>query len=131
MSYTWVDGEVITAEKLNEISKEPLILKEEDAIEGKVWYTRDTGEEGYIWRTYYNKDLSKYINLYYLKSTTGEMEILSHYRIIKAYPYDTSLVSKEEKCIIKETKILDFYDDELYVIDDTTAIGYGTKDDDK
>lgn len=130
MSYTWVDGEVITAEKLNEISKEPLFLKEEDAIEGKVCYTTDTGEEGYIWGSYYNKDLSKYMDLYYFKSTTGEIGILPNYRLKKAYPCDTSLVAKDEKCIIKETKILEFYGNyELYIVDDTTAIADGTKQD--
>lgn len=136
MSHTWVDGEVITAEKLNGMCKEPLVIKSDEIEEGEIYYTYDNGEMDNYSGKYIVKDISKYLNIYCIEEevfTSSRVTFLTVYEKFIVYPYNISEVKKDHKCIIKETTIisLDFNGNNLYIISDPTAIANGTKDDDK
>lgn len=128
MAYTWTNGEIITADKLNEMCKEPLVLKAEDLVQTEVYIRNNTGEDTLVplKTTGYAvvDDLNKYANIYYVNTGVfNEPVPYAKFSTSVLNPNDFS--ADGEKCTIKvaETIILgDVGKFTILVIDDPTIL---------
>lgn len=138
MSHTWVDGEVITAEKLNEISKEPLVIDatiEGDNIFHNVYckFGYDGQVEELTMPTVMICDYDEYLNVYFIKPA-GIYSYICSYNIGTIEPADISNHSANDLCIVKEVEALMLtpthpgvsQNDMIFIIKDSSAIGHGT-----
>lgn len=132
MSYTWVDGEVITAEKLNETQK-PTIVNFDDCINDSIVFIVNETQDAIVHYVIVD-DLNTYLNSYnfYIKDIDDNVDRLipAAYSKINISSIDPSQVTSDSKCIIKNINgvilINTLTNSRILIIDDQTAIVNGT-----
>lgn len=129
MSHTWVDGEVITAEKLNGMYKEPLVINTEDLVQTEVYIKNNTSEDtlvplkttGYV----VIDDLNKYANNIIYISNGFFNAPVTYAKFLTSVLNPNDFSAGGEKCTIEVAEAIILRVDggsTILVIDDPTIL---------